>query len=82
MANRDLTAQSSQAKSELSAEAVGLGEKLYAQIVDDGDKSALQKLEQLAEASERMETPVEVDEPEQPGHLTRLLAGIGAIVAR
>jgi hypothetical protein len=62
MGNRDLTAPSSQAKSELSDDARKLGEMLYRKIIDDGDEDSIQKLKELAEASERMERPVEVTE--------------------
>jgi len=80
MSNRDLTAPSSQARSELSTEARELGGSIYRKIVDEGDEQELHKLQLLARASERMEKPVEIQTSERPrtaGLLNRLLTGVG-----
>jgi hypothetical protein len=75
MPNRDLTARSAQAQSELSDEARDLGNSLYLRIVDENDDEALRQFQELADASERMERPVEVGPPATPaGRIGRFLA--------
>jgi hypothetical protein len=82
MPNRDLTAPSSQAKSERSAAAHRVGAELYASIVDDGNADALLKFQGLAEASEETETPVESEPSRQPGHAKRGLMAVGTLFTR
>jgi hypothetical protein len=82
MPNRDLTAPSSQAKSQRSAAAHRLGAELYQEIVDDGNVDALLKFQGLAEASEETQTPVESEPIKQPGHLKRTLVAVGTLFTR
>jgi hypothetical protein len=80
MANRDLTAPSSQAKSALSDEARTEGKTVYRKIVDEGDMVTLVKLEALANASERLESPVEEEGgTRRPSRLQRVLIAAGLL---
>ncbi len=60
MSLRDLTARSSQARSDISEEALEKGRDIYRKIVDDGDVDELRRFKRLAAASAKMERPVEV----------------------
>jgi CRP-like cAMP-binding protein len=60
MSLRDLTARSSQARSDVSVEALKIGRDIFRRIADDHDAEELSKLKRLAEASLKMERPVEI----------------------
>ncbi len=60
MSLRDLTARSSQARSDVSVEALKIGRDIYRRIADDHDAEGCSKLKRLAEASVKMERPVEI----------------------
>lgn len=84
MSVRDLTARSSQAKSDISEEALERGKTIYAKIVDDHDADELRNLKLLAEASIKMTRPTEVKpvEPRLPRSASRLLAAFVATFSR
>ncbi len=84
MSLRDLTARSSQAKSDISAEALEKGRAIYRKIVDEGDQAELSKFKRLAAASVKMQRPVEIKkrDAQSPGLVGRLAAAVTTIFGR
>jgi hypothetical protein len=84
MSLRDLTARSSQAKSIASDDDLEAGRRIYRKIVDEHDLEELRKFKSLADASARMERPVEVKRPKAPrfGALKRATAAVLSVFGR
>lgn len=84
MSLRDLTARSSQARSDISDEALEKGKAIYRSIIDDGDADELQRFKRLAAASAKMERPVQVEQRngKRVGLASRLATAVVAIVVR
>lgn len=79
---RDLTASSSQGRSTSSEEARELGERLYREIMVDRNMASAEELRQLADASENMDSAVEVPDPRAAGgRLSRILAAASSILS-
>jgi hypothetical protein len=84
MSLRDLTARSSQAKSDVSDEAIRRGRDIYRKIVDDDDDAEFRKFKSLATASANMERPVEITQSNSRtfGRVKRLATAFTTIFGR